>query len=359
MVSRPLRVGIVGVGNIAERHAQGYLEIPSLAVIRATADILPAVAQAKAEAWRAPLWFGSLDEMLASDIDAVDICLPHDLHVDAVCRVAQAGKHIYIEKPLARTGAECVEIIRAVEDAGVCLMVGHNLLFNPVVAQARALVEAGAVGQVFMVRGASYGWPPIRAGSYRLSRERCGGGVLADTGVHVLYMMRALAGEARAVSASLARAVRKEIEGEDNALLHLEYENGALGEMVASYSTKLSTWELGFPEGWDQRLEAYGDRGTLLVDVAHGALSLFSADDDRRLEPADWRTGTRRIHGASVFQLPNVYFDSFKFAVRGFVEAVLGDRHPPVTATDGYRVVQLVDAAYESARTGSRVTLKA
>ena len=138
MSGQPLKVGIVGVGNIAERHAQGYLALPDLVQIAAVADIAPAVAQAKAGAWGAPLWFTSLEEMLReADLQAVDICLPHDLHVAAVQAAVAAGKHVYIDKPLGRTAAECREVIAAVERAGVHLMVGHNLLFNPLYEKAR------------------------------------------------------------------------------------------------------------------------------------------------------------------------------------------------------------------------------
>lgn len=357
MPRTPLRIGIVGVGNIAERHIQGYLTIPELAQIIAVADISPEVAAVKAAQWRVPAWYDSLDKLLASAIDIVDICLPHDLHAPAIQAAAQARKNIYIEKPLARTAQECIEIRQAVESARVFLMVGHNLLFNPLITKAQALVASGIIGQVFMVRGASYGWPLFRSGNFRLERAKSGGGVLIDTGVHMLYLMRAMGGEARSVSASMTNAARSEMQGEDNALVHLEYANGALGEMAVSYSTKLSTYALGFPDGWDQRIEVYGRDGIIKVDLVRGTLQLFTDGAESLPILADWQAANKRVQGTTRFELPNVYFDSFKYAIHAFVHALLSDSPSPVSVTDGYRVMQLVDAAYLSAREGRNIRL--
>ncbi len=360
MTKEPVKLGIVGVGNIAERHAQGYLAIPDLARITAVADVLPAVAQAKATAWHAPRWFEGLEAMLAqADIDAVDICLPHDLHVAAVQTAAAARKHIYLEKPMGRTAAECREIMAAVAEAGVRLMVGHNLLFHPIVQKAITLVAAGHVGTVFMVRGASYGWPAFRPANYRLDEKRSGGGVLIDTGVHVLYLMRAMGGEAKTVSASMSRMLRTEMEGEDSALVTIEYASGALGEAAASYAAKLPAWQLGFPDGWDQRVEVYGSRGTLTIDLVRGSMRLGVDHLQGIPELAGWRVGPRGVGGSVECAVPNVYFDSFKHAVAAFVDSVRSDTEPPVGPRDGYRVAQLVDAGYESARTGRRVAIGA
>jgi len=357
-MSRQIKIAIVGVGNIAEKHVPGYLAIPAQVKIVAVADVIAAVAEAKAKDWQVPRWFDNLQTLLdQEDIDAVDLCLPHDVHVSSVRQAAEAGKHIYIEKPLGRTAQECGEIMESVEKQGVRLMVGHNLLFNPLVQKASELVRGGYIGPVFMIRAASYGWPGFRPGNYRLDKERSGGGVLIDTGVHMLYTMRELAGEAQAVSAMMHRALRDEMEGEDNAILNIEYVSGAMGELVASYSAKLASWQLGFPAGWDQRVEVYGSEGTIKLDLVQGNLELHSEKHLPVPKLADWRVGDIIPGHTTRYHLPNVYFDSFKGAVQSFVDSLLTDSPPPVTALDGYRVAQVVDAAYESARNGRTVLI--
>ena len=357
-MSRQIRIGIVGVGNIAEKHVPGYLAIPMRARIVAVADVIPAVAEAKAKDWQVPRWFDDLQALLGQeDVDAVDLCLPHDLHVSSVQQAAAAGKHIYIEKPLGRTAQECRKIIESVEKRGIRLMVGHNLLFNPLVQKASELVKGGYIGPVFMIRAASYGWPGFRPGNYRLDKERSGGGVLIDTGVHMVYTMREFAGEAQAVSAMMHRALRDEMEGEDNAILNIEYASGVIGELVASYSAKLASWQLGFPAGWDQRVEVYGSDGTLKLNLVQGSLELHSEKRPPVPELADWRVGEKTPGHTTRYHLPSVYFDSFKGAVQSFVDSLLTGSPPPVTAQDGYRVAQVVDAAYESARTGRTVLI--
>ena len=154
---------------------------------------------------------------------------------------------------------------------------------------------------------------------------------MIDTGVHVLYLLRGLAGEARAVSASMSHMLRDEMEGEDNSLLTIEYASGALGEVAVSYSTRLATWQLGFPDGWDQHIEVYGETGTLKLDLVHGRLELYSQAAATAPETKGWSVAGKGIGGMCEWQLPNVYFDSFKYAVKHFAESVLADCVPSVT----------------------------
>ena len=151
-VLTPLRVGLIGGGGIADEHIRGYRAHADRIVVAAVADLDAATAARRAaELGAAP--FADVDALLAgADVDAIDICLPHHLHKDAIVAAARAGKHVLCEKPLCLTAAEAAEVRAAVAEAGITLMCAHNQLFLPAVAAAKALLAGGALGTVYEVR---------------------------------------------------------------------------------------------------------------------------------------------------------------------------------------------------------------
>jgi predicted dehydrogenase len=134
MSPRTVRIGLIGAGGIAGVHVDGYLRNPGTVTFAAVADPSREAAESRAGDTGAVI-FGDYATMLAeADIDAVDICLPHHLHKDAIVAAARAGKHILCEKPLCLTPEEAAEVDAAVAEAGVTLMCAHNQLFLPAVA---------------------------------------------------------------------------------------------------------------------------------------------------------------------------------------------------------------------------------
>src|SRR6266566_2526603 len=146
-------IGIIGAGEIAGAHMRGYLQAVEHARVTAIADVDPARAQRLTERAGRPEIFIDYRQMIASPlVDAVDICLPHHLHKDAIVAAAEAGKHILCEKPLCLTIEEAEAVTRAVTNAGVTLMCAHNQLFLPTVAMARQMVRDGRLGKVYGAR---------------------------------------------------------------------------------------------------------------------------------------------------------------------------------------------------------------
>ena len=132
--------------------------------------------------------YRSLDEALVGgDFDAVDIMVPHDLHEDIAIRAFAAGKHVLLEKSMARTLAGCARIQAAADAAGSSFMVAENSQYWPDVVMARSLLEAGEIGEVITARAAfqapfdPFWYPPD---SWRFELSRAGGGVVIDGGAH-------------------------------------------------------------------------------------------------------------------------------------------------------------------------------
>lgn len=136
-----INVGLIGAGGITRSHVRGYAAVPEQARLAAVADVVVDQAKRRADEIGGAAVFDDYRAMIVeADIDAVDICLPHHLHAEAIIAAAGAGKHVLCEKPLCLTVEEAEAIDRAVTDAGVTMMCAHNQLFMPTVARARKLL---------------------------------------------------------------------------------------------------------------------------------------------------------------------------------------------------------------------------
>ena len=191
-----IKVGLIGGGGIASAHIRGYAEHADRIAVTAVADAVPETVERRAAELGAQGFADYRQMITEADIDAVDICLPHHLHKDAIVAAAQAGKHILCEKPLCLSPAEAVEVQEAVAAAGVTLMCAHNQLFLPAVAAAKAVLDSGRLGRVYEVRTTDCfynDFDPANMG-WRASAATSGGGELIDTGYHPTYLMLHLAG---------------------------------------------------------------------------------------------------------------------------------------------------------------------
>ena len=309
MASRtPLRVGLVGYGGIGRVHALGYRAIPLHYGLDADAVQVAAVATSqRASAVRAARQLGcepacaDYRELLArDDIDLIDCSVPNHRHEEIVVAAAAAGKHVYCEKPLARTAAEGRRMLAAVTAAGVTHQMSFNFRFFPAITRARQLVEEGFLGRVFSFRARYYRASYIDAGrplSWRLSRAQAGGGALHDLGSHVLDLVSYLLGQFAAVQATLETLIpqrpvaagsseRAAVDVDDLALLHLRMASGVPGLVEIS---RMGTGAVN-----DIQLELYGERGALRFRGEEPSwLEVYDATDAD--QPLGGRRGFRRL----------------------------------------------------------------
>src|SRR3954467_7808761 len=148
----PIKVGLIGAGGIASAHIRGYQEHADRIAVTAVADAVRETAEKRGQELDATPYTDYREMLANEELDAVDICLPHHLHRDAIVAAAEAGKHILCEKPLCLAAEEAAEVRKAVTENGVTLMCAHNQLFMPAVAKARELLQAGTIGTVYEVR---------------------------------------------------------------------------------------------------------------------------------------------------------------------------------------------------------------
>src|SRR6266540_5847803 len=229
-------VGIIGAGNIAGHHIHGYLLAAQHSQVTAIADVDADRARSHTRQLGGFEVFSDYREMIASpEVDAVDICLPHHLHKDAIVTAAAAGKHILCEKPLCLTLAEAEAVRRAVSDSGITLMCAHNQLFLPAVARARDIVREGGLGTVYEARTTDSFFNPLDPETigWRADRATSGGGELIDTGYHPTYLLLHLMNsQPIEVAAMLSRHRLDFHEGQDSAQVLVRFEDGAVGAIV-------------------------------------------------------------------------------------------------------------------------------
>ena len=222
------RVALLGCGFIANIHAESYSRFVGDAEVVAVYGHNKTHAEEFAKQHNIPAWYDDVDALLAAEqVDVVDICLPNYLHHEVCLKAAEANKHVICEKPLALTLEQADEMIAACESRNLKLMYAEELCFAPKYERVRALVEAGAVGDVYMLKqGEKHSGPHSR---WFYQKETAGGGVMMDMGCHALAWFRWMNknNPVKSVYASMKTVLHGSItDCDDNTITMVEFENG-------------------------------------------------------------------------------------------------------------------------------------
>jgi predicted dehydrogenase len=333
-----MRIAIVGAGGIAQRNAT-EAAASGAATIAGVFDVNVQAARGLAQTVGAPV-FSSFEQALESrEVDAVLISTPHFLHKSQTIAAAQAGKHVMVEKPMATTLADAEAMIGACRSAGVALTVNYSFRYLPKVQKARALVEAGALGDITGIQIIAHSfkdlgyWLGARSSSpddWRSSREKCGGGLLIMSVCHAidyLYYVTGLRGT-RVYSEYATLGSPGDVE--DIASVSGRWGDRAVGTISASSILR----------GADQSEERiWGTKGTLILDS--DGLSLFST------RPVD---GKRPAQLHRYTKLPEVSWTAEW--VRRFVTAVQEGREPEIGTRAGWENLAFIESAYRSQEAG-------
>ena len=181
--------------------------------------------------------YESYDDVLAaSDIDAVVISTAHGSHHEYAIRAARAGKHVFCEKPMAISVAECRNMIKAAEDSGVCLLIGHSARLHYVSQLALKELESGSLGQPIAMTATRYGFQE-RHGWW--SRRDEYGGMLFSPAIHEIDLMNHILGHPTQVFALAAPRKQPQVDYDDTVFILISYENGSIGSLSASLSDRL------------------------------------------------------------------------------------------------------------------------
>ena len=321
-----MKVGLVGAGFMGSVHLAAYAAMPDVEVV-AVADPNEEVA-ASVGARSYPSY-----EALAAaeEVDVVDACVPTALHGDLALRVAGDGKHLILEKPIARTLEEAGKILSAFEAGEGRLFVGHVVRFFPEYVGIKAAVDAGELGTVGVVR-TSRRSPFLRGWNDWYADWRQSGGVLVDLVIHDFDFLRWCFGPVERV---YARGVMgREYNRLDYALVTLRFEGGQIAHVEGHW---------GYPAPFEYAIEVAGSKGLLTVDSTEAPPLQLLQDADTAGEPPAVAVG-RSPYAAEL---------------EHFVRCLRTGEEPVVDGRDAYEALRISLAAIESVQTGEPVTLGA
>lgn len=324
-------IGILGAGRMGESHAWVYEQLNGVRV-QAIADFDESKAKTFADKYHTQ-WVTDYKQLLdRKDIQAIDICLPHTLHMKAVMDAAAAGKHILCEKPLEVTHSRMSSMLQVCKDNKITLMPGHTHRFYPENILTKKLIREGKIGTPIMIQdtvtmlGMQEGCP-----RWMGTHELAGGGILMNNGVHSIDRIRYWMGaEIETVYARCGRfALDIDEQVEDQGTLMVTLDNG-------TYGTSHVSWITPKPLGTcSARIQ--GTKGILEVQ-AWGKTVKFTGLFENNTE-----------------EIP-VEGESGMFAeIREFISALQENREPSVSLNDGFMAVSGVLAAYESSQTGQPI----
>ena len=351
-----LRVGFIGTGRISDLHALEYLANPRARIV-AACDIDAALAAERGRAWGVPedCIFTDYRNLLAlPDVDLVEILLPHHLHYQAALAAAAAGKHISLQKPMAITVQQADEMIAAAKKAGVIFKVFENFIFYPPVQRAKALIDAGEIGEPLTIRIKSNpctspnAWEvPGAALAWRFDYALSGGGpIVFDDGHHKFSLAwHFMGGVAEEVHAWIgATEIAPGYVLDVPAIVSWKFSGNRYGSLEVVQSPEMVIDTHHYAQ--DDRVEITGTKGVIWVTRGHGKMMDI---------PPVILYRDRQVRGFS--DMPTGWEHSFINSTRHFIDAYFKGEPPSLTAEEGREVLRFALAAQESARTGQPVKL--
>lgn len=320
-----IKFGLIGLGKHGMRYAQHLMRDVADAELYAVCRQDPLRGEAFAREHNVRYYREYLDLLNDPKVEAVVVVTPPRLH-ERICTTAvAAGKAVLVEKPMACTTREAINIVEATSRAGALLMVAHTLRFNTVVrALEHRLDEIGAIHTISMCQRLE---PPER--DWMDDFALAGGGAILHTGIHLFDLLRYLSGdEVRHVYCETARILYEELEDAFVATMALRHSKIHCVMDVSRYAG-----------GRSGRLELVGETGQLMGDFEHGYGMLIRG---RRATPLDLAPPVPTIVEV----------------LKAFIQALQHDSEPPISAVDGYQAVEIAEACYESASAKEVVELE-
>ena len=327
-----LTIAVVGCGSFGAHLAELIGTLPQFQIV-GLCDPEESRLEALERSLDVPR-FSSFQECLStSEAQAVLLTAPNHLHHSLALEAAGAGKHIFCEKPMALNVEECHDMIEAADKAGVKLMVGHKRRLRPQYQKMAEVVRSGHLGRVLAVNINGFyhrdwwGW--------WLDRER-GGGLLHASGVHDIDFLRYICGEAGSVFARSPVKTDHRSDYEDAISLMIQFESGVVGTLQVCAFSGVRTFR-----------EAFGvhivlERGGVLYNPSECSVSIQGWDGQEERSEFDNEAG---------------FLEAYTTELTSFAAWVLENQEPILTGWDGLRCVEIMEAAYLSARCGREVQM--
>jgi UDP-N-acetyl-2-amino-2-deoxyglucuronate dehydrogenase len=342
ILDRKIRVALIGCGRIAANHFSAIEKHADNLQLVAVCDNNAAALAAASQRYGVP-GHARLDDLLAHErFDLAIICTPSGLHPDQVVKCARAGVHVMTEKPMATRWQDGVRMVKACDEAGVRLFVVKQNRRNTTLQLLKRAVTEKRFGRIYMVnlnvfwtRPQEYYDTAKWRGTWELD-----GGALMNQASHYVDLIDWLIGpvaDVQAMTGTLAR----DIEVEDSAVMNVRWRNGALGSMAVTMLT--------YPKNLEGSITILGEKGSVRVGgVAVNEIQHWQFEDKRDYD-AD-------IHNAN-YETTSVYGFGHPLYYNNVIEVMRGRAEPETDGREGLKSLEVLIAAYLSARDGRTVSL--
>ena len=328
-----MKFGIIGCGDIAENSFAPSLMKSDKAELEAVCRRDYEKARSFADRFGGCRAYGSADELLSDkELDAVIISTPTDYHYEYTLKAAEAGLHVLCEKPMAHDRVECKSMIQACEASDVTLGVAYRRRLFPQIIKAQALIAEGKIGRVVGVRTHYSGWSSIAPNEWRVSKGI--GGAMMEMAVHRLEVLINLADAEPMTVSALVETVEHDWPVDDTDVVVLQFTNGIVG----LHSTLLCS------RPRRDMVQVDGTEGRIMIDALEFGQSTIKFEDE---------SGVEQVY---VDPLTAPYFDLPM--IDDFVMSADAGKKPICDGITGYRVQAVVDAAFESHKTGKRISVE-
>jgi UDP-N-acetyl-2-amino-2-deoxyglucuronate dehydrogenase len=342
ITGRRIRFALVGCGRIAANHFAAIEKHADRAELVAVCEI-NAKARAAAASQSRAKGFDRLDTMLAeSNADIVVLATPSGLHADQAIEIAQAGRHVMTEKPMATRWQDGKRMVAACDSAGVRLFVVKQNRRNATLQLLKQAVDQGRFGRIYMVsinvfwsRPQSY----YDSGAWRGTWE-FDGGAFMNQASHYVDLLDWLIGPVESVQAYTATLAR-DIEVEDSGVMSVRWRSGALGSVSVTMLT--------YPKNLEGSITIIGENGTVRV----GGVAV---NEIQHWEFADKRPEDEKVKSAS-YETTSVYGFGHPLYYDNVIKVLRGEAEPDTDGREGLKTLEVLIATYLSARDGRRVAL--
>lgn len=376
---KKLNIGLIGAGFMAKAHSAAYATMPmffwpapAIPVKKTICDITEESARDAASRFGFEKYTTNWREVIENpEIDIIDIATPNDMHAEIAIAAAKAGKHIFCEKPIARTTDEALAMLEAVKQSGVKNMLAFNYRRTPAITLAKKFIDEGAIGKILNFRGTylqDWSADPLTPLSWRFQKKIAGSGTLGDIGTHVVDIARYLVGEIDEVCGTLKtyiterpiqhdvqdklgsvkmeqNAEKAPVDVDDEVAFLLKFRNKAMGSIEATRN------------GWGRNnfitFEIHGETGSIFFNYERrDELKVYFASD-----PADRRgfrtiyTGPAHPNGDALWPIPALgigYSETKIIECHDFLKAIVENTDASPNFEDGYKIELICDAIIKS-----------
>lgn len=339
------RIAVVGAGLIGQRHVQ---HVARSAALHSIVDP-DASADVQAEQHQVDR-YSDLNELLSRDPpDGVIIATPTPLHYQQAMSCIAAGIPALIEKPITSDSDQAARLVAAAAQADVPLLVGHHRRYNPIIAQAREMINAGRLGTLVSVNAMCWLYKPDNYFDATWRREKGAGPILTNL-IHDIDLLRFLCGDISYVQAAQSSSVRG-FENEDTAAILLGFTNGTLGTVTVT-DTVVAPWSWELTAG-ENRAYPHTNQSAYMIGGTRGSLSL----PDLGL----WHNGERPGWWEPIARetTPIGAADPLDVQVKHFADVILGQATPIVSGAQGLATLRVIDAIMRAAQTSDRIDVSA